>query len=500
MKLSKIKLFGFFLCFGLIALIPRGFIFASAPFEDNFDLYTVGALSGQGDWTNYINQQTCAVQDSIKYNGVNGVSCQQTISSPYASNYRTTENRVPNGEWYFRVKVVPKGSTGEIGNLVFGSDYLHLTSPFNPNAGFISFFEHEGIVSANGLYGSAYDVISPGDLSLGDWNTLGIIWDCNNHTVQYVLNSVATDPVALPGAYATDACHFGGVGGVAFSNEGATSLYFDGLNETPPNPETIPGANPLFTPTFPVDGTTNNIPNILNFNITGNLSVPTDHPFSYDWICAVFQNVEDVTENWTKCLQLLPAIAPGNSYNYDFTVDEIPHDRFFAVSYKLIGHEASTGKFNSYDYVPANTYLTENTAPPASVFNPIDFGSWGFTEENCDSYDILPKLVCQIKNMLGGIFLPTAPALTSAQQTFSQFQNKFPFNYIAEVQDTMATVYDGITQEGTAIQITLFGHTEPINFSWFSGTGLGKTIQGAMVFFLILGFVFWGIDFMGRIF
>lgn len=469
----------FLIVFFLFCLSPV-FCLASDSYISDFDSFTLGDLNGQDSWQTAVNSASCVVVDDYSHSASNSVKCG--VSGGGA------------GGW---------GNTRAITGSNMGEAYIWVRWDDNSNDGITSF--HIGFEDGTAQMDIRYRSWIP-DLvfqqgygtSVGytsGWHRLGIKWensafwgniDGGEWQDGFVTGSISGAPVSV---------YFGGNNGYSGYSRFDDILIVD--NSTP---EPVEGESPMITATFPVNGEENHAGDITNFNVSGNISIPTAHIFSYDWICINFKNVEDETENWTKCEEIDPAVAPGADYDYNFYVDTIPHDKYFSVWYMLIGHNASTGEYNSYYYTPENTYLTENTSPPASVFNPINFDSWAFVEEDCESYDLLPKLVCQIKNMLGGVFLPTTTALTTAQQTFNQFKNKFPFNYISAFRDTLETVYDGVTQEGTSIQLTIFGNSQPVDLLWFADTEIGGILYSVLQFIFILVFVFWGINYLGRIF
>lgn len=461
----KIALF-----FSTIGFLAVGFsVQAVAPFTDDFDSYPSGNLSGQGSW---------------QYGG-------QVVTDPYQSapNSATANgsdylykkgSKIDTGEWYFYLSY----TTFESGLLSLKVGDLSCSYPYTDCA------QIEWVLFPDGhleVLGQTLDPITSGSY---EWHVLGMRWQGGYAQVN------------VDGGEWTIAADMGGnyIEGLNHYNTWEISFHVDGFTDTNPTPPVpIAGDDPVITPTFPANTTANHVDDITDFNVSGSLTIPASNLYSWDSICISFTNVLTPFETYMHCEPIDPPVPPDSIEAYSFAVVEISSDAYYKIAYRLIGH-GTNGQYNSFDIEPDQTFLTEATSPPSAVFNPSVYGSWEMpAPEDCSTYDLLPKLVCEIKNTLVGIFIPSRTSLNELQRTFAQLANKLPFNYISAVGDTIAGVRAGLV-ETSGIQVTMFGNTGIVDLSFWEDNAIGATIKIAMMALLLLGFVFYAIKYLNRIF
>lgn len=99
LKLRQRAIWGLIL--GILVLSPGGWIYASTLFEDNFDSYDNGDLTGQGDWVQ--TDSSWLVQDTVKH-GVKAIFCDTGIT---CGNKKTGE-QTPTGSigLFFRIEKI----------------------------------------------------------------------------------------------------------------------------------------------------------------------------------------------------------------------------------------------------------------------------------------------------------------------------------------------------------------------------------------------------------
>lgn len=137
-------------------------------------------------------------------------------------------------------------------------------------------------------------------------------------------------------------------------------------------------------------------------------------------------------------------------------------------------------------------YMIEPTFPP-------ELEIWQVPElEDCSALSGLEKWLCEIKNFIAGIFLPSQEKINNLYSTFGNFSTKFPFNYLQATKDFFSYIRESSTEE-KGIKIKILGNEGYVNFDFWKSTGeVGSTTEsiGSMVrdfssLVLILGFLTW---------
>jgi len=206
-------------------------------------------------------------------------------------------------------------------------------------------------------------------------------------------------------------------------------------------------------------------------------------------------------ENVVYQKPILPSSSGNTSTSYSFTFELV--NGHYYVEYK--GIDLTSGGFVSIfrEFEPLNFENGTSTRievvsstyaydPPLNPDYPV------FTPEDCSSYGFLEKTVCEIKNLLSGIFMPTQSKLIEFQSVISEIQNRAPFNYIASAITNFGTIKSGITD--TTTTVTIFGNTGTLNRDILTQTGMTLIFQSFFGLIFLILFVFWGINFIKRIF
>jgi hypothetical protein len=115
--------------------------------------------------------------------------------------------------------------------------------------------------------------------------------------------------------------------------------------------------------------------------------------------------------------------------------------------------------------------------------------------EDCDSYNIPEKWICQIRNFLAQAFLPSSEKLNSLNENIENIKNKAPFNYITAFTETLEAVQDDLSDE--PIQMSLLGNQGTLNLEGWQIPALFRKMF--LVIFLI-GFIVWAVNYIKRIF
>lgn len=127
--------------------------------------------------------------------------------------------------------------------------------------------------------------------------------------------------------------------------------------------------------------------------------------------------------------------------------------------------------------------------------------------ENCDELSGVEKWLCEIKNWLAGLFMPTQEKVNNLKKTIDNFKAKFPFNYAGALSAFFTTLKTSLDTEKN-IPIKVLGVEGDVNFSFWEQTttigGTPETFKNILYDFttaiVIIAFIFWIISFIKRIF
>ncbi len=341
----------------------------------------------------------------------------------------------------------------------------------------------------------------------GTWDEITLNWDNVLDTLSYTY--------ATSGGSWTSATHsvphLASSTGITFENAINYSLHgllvddlsFNGYAPPPP----LTGQWPVMTPTWPSCATRNAA------STTGTMTGKIELPGSSDLIaCYKLKATFDSPPYALGYYQASTTftLTPGTDYNYSLNYD-LPTDHDWLVNYLIYcDYNAPDGAIgfalwknesctNTIMAIGTSTlfYWPEEQAPP------------GFASEDCSSYALLERMVCEIKNFIGGIFVPSPEKTQELKDTLDMVKQKAPYTYLNATKDFIGDLNSEISAATTTISLSLFGATGTANFDVFQATTTFagttqvfktflRTISFALIFFL--AFIPWAINFLKRIF
>ncbi len=146
-------------------------------------------------------------------------------------------------------------------------------------------------------------------------------------------------------------------------------------------------------------------------------------------------------------------------------------------------------------------YMAEPTIPPDQV-------DWEIPDlDDCSSLPALDTIVCEIKNLITGIFMPSTTTTEALYQTVGAFKEKFPFNYIASLDTFFSDIAEDL-EATTTIPIEILGATSTVSFVFWEATttigGAEETLENVLMdfttFIVLLGWFAWFISLIKRFF
>lgn len=127
--------------------------------------------------------------------------------------------------------------------------------------------------------------------------------------------------------------------------------------------------------------------------------------------------------------------------------------------------------------------------------------------DDCSLLSGVENLLCEIKNSLLGVFMPTQEKISDLYLTLGVFKQKFPFNYVESLKTFFNDVSKSFDEE-RAIPIKILGQESEVNFEfWEQETeigGVGETLKNVLfdvsTFVILMGFFVWLISLIKRFF
>jgi hypothetical protein len=344
-------------------------------------------------------------------------------------------------------------------------------------------------------------------LSPGSWHYVLIKWDIpNSQLLAYVDGSNIT---GLPWyflsdnfiSYPTDELKYISAFGLANSYSGP--FYFDDLSWGL-SYDVIAGVAPV----FPIGETT--ISGGI-FNAVGTYSYSTSSDFFISDLGLVFTNA---TNAFQYVYNFDISSSTAGSYSAPVKLNDGIYDLKYRFVYNVSQISIQPGgylnPFTTYDvfyYYPSvatSTITITNSFYSATTSTEFQLP----TQENCDLLSGTDKWLCQIKNTLQNIFLPSQSKVAELVESMKALNQKFPSNYLSVAYDFFAGVRSGINSTST-ISFKILGNTADVDFgvlknSTTSIAGSTQSIDGLFKGFFSLiclaGFTGYAINFGKRIF
>lgn len=491
------KVFVYLFCFSALFL---AFSFAGATTED-LDTYSNGNLGGQGDWI------TISGYSSGQVNGTQYHSSPKSVyykENQYWGNYlpfaSSTESvfsfwvnakGVPWWEWT-NVFLAATSTEGRLPGFHFECWNNNCASD-----GKINVYATKSNVNIGVDSGTFIGHITP-----GVWTQVEVDYDFAIDRARFWVNG-ATDGIW----YDMDPFPQDYYGSLAIYDirqatwaDADVGLYFDDFfwGYSP-----ISGYWPVISPTWPVDCQFNATDTFAG-SATGNIEVPLDNPDTWTKISITFKDryTEEITTASTTI-----SLTAGQKYTYS-----IPYSlasSTYSVDYFLDGYECSD-PYTCSDVglwygcpdtglgIFAIPYAPDILSPPAAP-----------STEDCSGYDLLERLVCEIKNFVSGIFIPSPNKVSELRTNIEMVKGKAPYTYLLATKEFLIDLNGVISTSTPSVPFSMFGATGTIDFTIFEATttfaGLTPSFSDFVRFFFVILIVFkllipWYLSFLRKIF
>jgi hypothetical protein len=467
-------LFGFFL---LLRSIPA---LADVPFEDNFNSYNTGQLRNQGGWTAGYN--TCFNVIDVGGGDKEAICNQQNNTILY--KYGDTSSY--GGEWSFDF-YIPScnlGSGGYAGRFWFLSNT-------GDELGFLGYFNYPADpcrleVNVSGIY--VNNILQAGwqtiifEYEVGGQNRFRFKVPGKNYVSSWFNFPVSNKPVkglSLRPDY-----------GSSVSN-----IKIDDIKEYVLVPAT--GTEPILELTKPTICQWNYNQNFSNLEFKGKIKNPSSS--NIKWTRIVFEFTDLSPDGNLKRETRYKIINPGEYFSFDYFFNIgttsldiwLPEIYIYGQSYQATTTQYYIHKFNLQSENCLTRLTSSSTEPsyfPGIVNVEVPSTTEWWQPEDCNQYSgITDKLLCGIKNLIGGIVLPDrGKILQFYNEKDILFKQKFPFNLLKTIKDFFSDVYNGVS-EGK-ITLGMFHSTTTFNVNFYQNLPIISQVFSAvkLVFNILL--------------
>ena len=442
---------------------------ASVPFTDDFEDYFAGSIDNQGDWTTSVNG--CDVLVAPAYEGVKQLKCQGQDAD------RIALFPLPAGTpWEFYIYNPSLTDNPDLRIVLKDADGTTINT--------ISWISSLGNVYCTNAVNQII-----GGTTRQVWTKVGFVWDKEAQTIGCCFEGVCN-------SYPASAGFDNDVGELFFVEQNGRQILIDYITGSELS---ITGYSPIITPLTPPDGATT-ILDLDDFSVHGFVEVPIANPNVWKQLIINYDQVGSVNHYSTRIDFDLSA---GEFYEYNAT-STLDNAYAYKVSYLVWGEADGYNPMTTHDV--AGTYITE-TAAILPVWEEQE--NWSVPPpDDCGSMSGVEKLVCEIKNFLTGMVVPSQDQVGQLKKTIDGFKDVFPLPYLRAYQDFLTQTAAGIN-ETSAINVSFLGSpAQQIDFSIFDfpvQVGLfsltfAEVIRYLLGAFCLAGFGFWGLNYIQRIF
>jgi len=486
---SNLKFIAFFVVFFALLTIPTGKILASTIFEDDFDSYFTGALTNQGGWTcDYPNWSVISTDSQTSPNSLRD-DATQNVSQCKKTGASTTEGSI---SFWFKTTNCGYGSVNR-GSLRFyftGAPYSQMPSIY------IGSTIDNGCEISLSNFSTEYVPMDTFD----NWTQVVFRWKQEINNYYYYKfgwggneESDWTQSIYQIGTFPTGFDRIQ-IMGVHFVN--SEFFYFDSIAELP---EEEGFEAPIFSPSYPLDCQFSLVSSstLANFNAVGSVIIPDLNPNLYFRFSVIAKNL-DTGE--TPYFSTSTALLGGDVLNYSIPIS-LPEGAW-QISYLLQGVYQGTPSFVSH--FCDNTGI--GTAYPLPTWTEITEAEF-LGIEDCSGYPLLERLVCDLKNAIKRIFVPSPESITRLKTTIDGLKNKAPMSYISITRDFFDDVKSGINSSQN-LTFKILNKTGNVSFAFWENTtnlaGENQTFSQIFktffIFLLIFSFLIWAIFYVRKIF
>lgn len=334
--------------------------------------------------------------------------------------------------------------------------------------------------------------------TISSFDFYSIVLQASGPQIRWYADDDAGCPSNVRGAF-----YYSSDGGDTFNSFGGCyagyQFNFEIWGALTPYEPPVGGYNPVLTPAWPVDCIFN-ATDTFSGNATGRLEIPSLATGTWTKLTAIFYDQTSWGQNYYASTTFSLTAGQKLDYSMPYTLTTST----FGVWYRVEGQSCpnpSCEALISIDFCNTTLGISATPTAPEIISAPLPF-----EQESCSGYDLLERLVCEIKNFFAGVFLPNASSTLELQKNLDLVKQRMPYNYIVATRNFFASVNSTLTT--STPEISIMGATGTLDFGPLEATttfaGSNQTISSMLrkffQFFLILGFIAWAIGYLRKIF
>lgn len=462
----------FFLGFIAFFLVYATISIGAVLFVDDFEAYTLNQrIDNQGNWR----------AGSVLWDSKWFIRDYESRSGSQSVNFRIINEG--GGSWIKRTEA----TTTETGLIA----YYKFTGTCGSNEGFYLAVATEGLGYCSTYDYDAENYILNTRYPDNFWHKVELIYDSYPEICKWKVDNegyTTTTPSPFPSS--VNEIRIGATGTGGWNSD--CYLFIDDID--------IPKIK-LVQPEYPIDCERS----VVDYNsivVKGKIKIPIEDVNTYTGLWVNFEELGATST--TRYLFIdLGELKSGEEFNYN-TTTTLPLASGYRVYYNLIGYDEN-GKAISNHHYCSPTFISQTLPLPPEFIEQI-----GFIEEieydECGSLSGAEKWLCEIKNVLKGIFVPSQQKIGELRQNIELLKQKFPINYVSLSKDFFDEVNEGINTTST-IQFKILGNTGNVDFSFWNTTStiagtiqqIGGIFNKFLTLIVLLIFIFWSINFIKRI-
>lgn len=117
------------------------------------------------------------------------------------------------------------------------------------------------------------------------------------------------------------------------------------------------------------------------------------------------------------------------------------------------------------------------------------------TPTDCSVFSGIDAVLCNFGNTIQGFFLPSTEKMVELQTAINKVGNVFPFNYLRAISN----IFSNVSTASQNLTMTIWGQTETLTTDFLDLPFVEK-IRDFFTILLMIGFLFWGINYIKHFF
>jgi hypothetical protein len=284
---------------------------------------------------------------------------------------------------------------------------------------------------------------------------------------------------------------------IKFLNDYFYAKFYKGTSGWVGTNQNISGA--IFYPSYPPDCffTLTSTSTLNAFNATGTIEISITNTYHWYDFSVIAENFDTAEKYYFATSTDLNA---GDVWDYSIPIS-LP-DGAWKISYLLQGVYLET-PFFAMHWCEHTGIGTGFPLPTWKEITETEF----LELEDCSEMPLLERLVCDLKNAIKKIFVPSAESITGLKNTIEALKNKAPMSYLSITKNFFDDVKNGINSDQN-LDFKILNKTGAVSFAFWDNTtdlagenqSFKQIFKTFFIFLIIFCFLIWAIFYIRKIF